>query len=133
MKSSTKDQVEGTLHEVKGKAKEVAGKLTDNPKLEGEGTGEKIAGQVQEKSARSRRFSGNRWSGGSSTGYIGNSEAKNEKVAYWNNAIGLCADISCSHDGRSKCRCQHLSAPPDRVCLTSRDGSDTRDVCLCRP
>jgi len=41
--------VEGTLHQVKGKVKEVAGKLTDNPKLEAEGTGEKIAGKVQEK------------------------------------------------------------------------------------
>jgi len=49
MKSSTKDQVEGKFHEVKGKAKEVAGKLVDNHELEAEGTGEKIAGQVQEK------------------------------------------------------------------------------------
>jgi uncharacterized protein YjbJ (UPF0337 family) len=49
MKSSTKDKVEGTFHEAKGKLKEVAGKLTDNPELEAEGTGEKIAGKVQEK------------------------------------------------------------------------------------
>jgi uncharacterized protein YjbJ (UPF0337 family) len=49
MKSSTRDKVEGTLHEVKGKVKEVAGKLSDNPKLEAEGTGERIAGKVQEK------------------------------------------------------------------------------------
>lgn len=49
MKSSTKDQAEGMLHQVKGTAKEIAGKLTDNPELEGEGTGEKIAGKVQEK------------------------------------------------------------------------------------
>jgi uncharacterized protein YjbJ (UPF0337 family) len=49
MKTSTKDQAEGTLHELKGKIKEVAGKLTDNPKLEGEGLGEKIAGKVQNK------------------------------------------------------------------------------------
>jgi len=49
MKSSTKDQAEGTLHELKGKVKEIAGKLIDNPKLEAEGTGEKIAGKVQEK------------------------------------------------------------------------------------
>ena len=34
---------------MKGKAKEVAGKLIDNPELEAEGTGEKIAGKVQEK------------------------------------------------------------------------------------
>jgi uncharacterized protein YjbJ (UPF0337 family) len=49
MKSSTKDQAEGKFHEVKGSIKEIAGKLSDNPKLEGEGTGEKIAGKVQEK------------------------------------------------------------------------------------
>ena len=49
MKSSMKDKVEGTFHEAKGKVKEVAGKITDNPKLAAEGTGEKIAGKVQEK------------------------------------------------------------------------------------
>lgn len=49
MKSSTKDQAEGTFHQVKGKVKEVAGKLSDNPKLEAEGTTEKIAGKVQGK------------------------------------------------------------------------------------
>jgi uncharacterized protein YjbJ (UPF0337 family) len=49
MKSSTKDQAEGKFHKVKGKFKEVAGKLSDNPKLEAEGTGEKIGGKVQEK------------------------------------------------------------------------------------
>ena len=49
MKSSTKDQAEGTFHELKGKVKEATGKLTDNPKLEGEGVGEKMAGKVQKK------------------------------------------------------------------------------------
>jgi uncharacterized protein YjbJ (UPF0337 family) len=49
MKSSTKDQAEGKLHQLKGSIKEAAGKLSDNPKLEGEGTGERIAGKVQEK------------------------------------------------------------------------------------
>jgi uncharacterized protein YjbJ (UPF0337 family) len=49
MKSSTKDQAEGTFHELKGKSKEIAGKLTDNPQLKVEGTGEKIAGKVQKK------------------------------------------------------------------------------------
>ena len=46
MKSSTKDQAEGKFHEVKGAIKEIAGKLSDNPKLEGEGSGEKLAGKV---------------------------------------------------------------------------------------
>jgi len=49
MKSSTKNQAEGKIHELKGKAKEVVGKLFNNPELEAEGTGEKIAGKVQEK------------------------------------------------------------------------------------
>jgi uncharacterized protein YjbJ (UPF0337 family) len=49
MKSSTKDQAEGMFHEVKGKLKEIAGELNDNPKLEAEGADEKIAGKVQEK------------------------------------------------------------------------------------
>lgn len=49
MKSSIRDKAEGTFHEVKGKAKEVAGKLTDNPKLRVEGTVENLAGKVQSK------------------------------------------------------------------------------------
>ena len=49
MKSSIRDKAEGTFHEVKGKVKEVAGKLSDNPELEAEGTAEKIAGKFQEK------------------------------------------------------------------------------------
>ena len=49
MKSSRQDKAEGKFHEVKGKVKEVAGKLSDNPNLEAEGTGEKIAGKVQGK------------------------------------------------------------------------------------
>lgn len=49
MKSSTQDKIEGTFHELKGKAKEVAGKLSDNPKLEAQGVAEKVAGKVQAK------------------------------------------------------------------------------------
>lgn len=47
MKSSIKDKAQGTFHEMKGKVKETAGKLSDNPKLEAEGVGEKIAGKIQ--------------------------------------------------------------------------------------
>ena len=49
MKPSTKDQVEGALHELKGKAKEAAGRVTDNPTLTAEGQGERVAGTVQKK------------------------------------------------------------------------------------
>ena len=49
MKNSTQNQAEGKFHELKGAVKELAGKLSDNPKLEGEGCGEKNAGKVQSK------------------------------------------------------------------------------------
>jgi uncharacterized protein YjbJ (UPF0337 family) len=49
MKSSTKDQTEGTFHEVKGNIKEKTGKVINNPNLENEGTVEKTAGEVQNK------------------------------------------------------------------------------------
>jgi uncharacterized protein YjbJ (UPF0337 family) len=49
MKSSTQDKAEAMFHKVKGNVKEVAGKISDNPKLETEGTIEKITGRVQEK------------------------------------------------------------------------------------
>jgi uncharacterized protein YjbJ (UPF0337 family) len=49
MKPSTKDQAEGKFHEVKGKVKEKAGHLTNNPDLEAKGTAERLAGKVQDK------------------------------------------------------------------------------------
>ncbi len=49
MKSSTKFQMGGTFHQMKGRLKEIAGKLSDNPKLEAAGMYEKITGKVQEK------------------------------------------------------------------------------------
>jgi uncharacterized protein YjbJ (UPF0337 family) len=49
MKPSTKDQVAGKLHEVKGDAKEKAGQVTNNPNLEAEGQAEKLGGKVQKK------------------------------------------------------------------------------------
>jgi uncharacterized protein YjbJ (UPF0337 family) len=58
MKSSTKDQAEGKFHEAKGKVKEMAGKITDNPKLEDEGQVEKMAGKVQEKVGQVKKVLG---------------------------------------------------------------------------
>jgi uncharacterized protein YjbJ (UPF0337 family) len=49
MKPSTEDQITGKVHEVKGKIKEKAGQLTNDPDLEGQGIGEKIAGKAQKK------------------------------------------------------------------------------------
>lgn len=49
MKQSTKDNLEGKMHQVKGAVKENAGKLVGNPNLETEGKTEKIGGKIQEK------------------------------------------------------------------------------------
>ena len=49
MKDSTKDKVGGAAHEVKGAVKEKLGRVTNDPDLEDEGTGEKLAGKVQKK------------------------------------------------------------------------------------
>jgi len=43
---------------VKGKIKEIAGKVSDNPELEAEGAGEKIAGKVQEKLGQVKKVVG---------------------------------------------------------------------------
>jgi uncharacterized protein YjbJ (UPF0337 family) len=49
MKTSTENEIAGKVHEVKGTIKEKVGKLTDDPDLEGEGIGEKIAGKIRKK------------------------------------------------------------------------------------
>ena len=58
MKSSAKDQAEGRFHQAKGKVKEVAGKITNNPKLEAKGKVEKIAGKAQEKIGQVKKVLG---------------------------------------------------------------------------
>jgi uncharacterized protein YjbJ (UPF0337 family) len=42
-----KDRIEGSFEQAKGKAKEVAGKVTGDAKLEAEGKAQKTAGKVQ--------------------------------------------------------------------------------------
>lgn len=49
MKSSTKDNIVGKMHQVKGKVKETVGKVTKNRDLEAEGIVENIGGKTQEK------------------------------------------------------------------------------------
>ena len=49
MTNSTRQQIEGGLHDAKGTAKEAAGKLSNDPDLEAEGRIEKVAGIVQKK------------------------------------------------------------------------------------
>jgi uncharacterized protein YjbJ (UPF0337 family) len=56
-------RVKSKFHKIKGKLKEVIGDLTDNPELGSEGTGEKIAGKVQEKIGQVKKVvTGNRCS-----------------------------------------------------------------------
>jgi len=47
MKSSTRDEAGGKLHQVKGKIKEVVGKVSMNPDLEDEGKDEMFVGRAQ--------------------------------------------------------------------------------------
>ena len=58
MKSSIRDTVEGTGHSAKGIVKETIGKLSHNPKMEVEGTIEKISGKVQHKSGQVKKSFG---------------------------------------------------------------------------
>ncbi|MCA1795480.1 MAG: CsbD family protein [Desulfobacteraceae bacterium] len=58
MKSSTRENAEGTLHKVKGKIKETVGKLVGNSDLETKGKIEKIQGKIQKKRGRLKDFVG---------------------------------------------------------------------------
>ncbi|MGB2676457.1 MAG: CsbD family protein [Candidatus Acidiferrum sp.] len=49
MRSSTKNEIAGQIHEGKGKTKEKVGQLTNDTDLQAEGIGEKIAGKIQKK------------------------------------------------------------------------------------
>ena len=49
MNSSTTDQANGDLHQVKGKVKEKVGQVIGNPDLEAEGQDENLAGKIQKK------------------------------------------------------------------------------------
>lgn len=49
MKPSTKNEIAGKIHEVKGTLKEKMGQMTNDTALEAEGLGEKITGKVQKK------------------------------------------------------------------------------------
>jgi len=55
MKPSTSDQIKGKLHEMKGKAKEKVGRVTNNPDLAAEGQAEKIAGVIQKKAGQTEK------------------------------------------------------------------------------
>jgi uncharacterized protein YjbJ (UPF0337 family) len=52
MTPSTKDHMEGTIHQVKGKLKEVAGQVSNDSDLVAEGQTETLAGTIQKKVAQ---------------------------------------------------------------------------------
>ena len=58
MKSSTRDEAEGKLHQGKGKIKEIAGKVSMNPDLEAEGQDEIVVGKAQEKIGQVKKVVG---------------------------------------------------------------------------
>jgi uncharacterized protein YjbJ (UPF0337 family) len=58
MKSSIRDKMEATGHKTKGIVKESIGKLSDNPRMEVEGTVEKTAGKVQHKIGEAKKVLG---------------------------------------------------------------------------
>ena len=58
MKPSTKDQIKGTLNEVKGKVKKKVGQVTNNPDLEAEGQAENLGGKIQKKVGQIKKVFG---------------------------------------------------------------------------
>ena len=49
MNSSPKDQIEGTLHQMKGNVKDVVGQVSNDSSLAAEGQAENLAGKIQQK------------------------------------------------------------------------------------
>ena len=58
MKSSLHDRAMGAGRQAKGKVKEVAGRVADDPEMEGEGIGEQIAGTAQRKMGQAKKVVG---------------------------------------------------------------------------
>ena len=50
-----KDELKGKVEKAKGYVKERVGKATDDPDLEAVGTGQRVAGAVQENVGKARR------------------------------------------------------------------------------
>jgi len=55
MQQSTRDQIKGAVHGVKGSAKETVGQITNNPELVAKGQTEKLAGAAQKKVGQAER------------------------------------------------------------------------------
>ncbi len=58
MKSSTKDKIEGKLHQASGSVKETIGKAINNHEMVAKGKAENYAGKVQEKLGDIKKVAG---------------------------------------------------------------------------
>ena len=58
MKPGIQDEVEGKIHDLKGKVKKKVGELANDPDLEAEGQAEEINGKVQEKVGQVKKVLG---------------------------------------------------------------------------
>ena len=59
MKSSTRDNAEGKIHQAKGRIKEAVGSLVGDRDLKAEGQNENLGGKVQEKVGQVKKVIGN--------------------------------------------------------------------------
>lgn len=57
-KESTKDQVRGKAHEIKGRVKQKVGRATNNPRMQNEGEDEETGGTVQKKIGQVKKVFG---------------------------------------------------------------------------
>jgi uncharacterized protein YjbJ (UPF0337 family) len=57
-KESTKDEVKGKAHEIKGKIKRKAGRALNDPNMEAEGEDEQVAGTIQKKVGQIKKVFG---------------------------------------------------------------------------
>ena len=57
-KESTKDEMKGKAHEIKGKVKQKLGQVTNNPRLKNEGEDEELGGTVQKKVGQVKKVFG---------------------------------------------------------------------------
>ena len=58
MKSSTKDKINGKMHEVKGQVKQAIGTAANSPSMIAEGRIEKIGGKIQSKTGQVKKAFG---------------------------------------------------------------------------
>jgi uncharacterized protein YjbJ (UPF0337 family) len=58
MRPSTRDQIKGELHQIRGRAKVKVGQITNNRHMAAAGRSETLAGKIQKKFGRIKRVFG---------------------------------------------------------------------------